>query len=451
MAKSNAKKHIAVIGAGWAGCSGAVELVKAGHQVSLFEASRSLGGRARSVHLHDLELDNGQHILLGAYQGCLSLMKELGVQEQDALLRLPLQMCYPNAELDHGMEFIAPRLPAPLHLLIALLKAKGLDKDDKLALARFSTTARWMGWRMHHDCSVIELLERFEQTPRLCRLMWIPLCVAALNTPPEHASAQVFLNVLRDSLGARRAASDMLIPKQDLSNIIPNATAQLLTRHGSQLHLASAVSALHQVGEQWHLEVNGKPHETAFDGIVLATHPENAKQILASSDLLASTDLAQCDFTYEAITTCYLQYAPEIKLARPLYALLDQAEQQRWGQFVFDRGQLHNAQAGLLAVVISSAQAALQRPHEQLANEIGAQLAHTLQMPQLAQAQWHQIITEKRATYACSPNLKRPLNQTQLPSLVLAGDYTANDYPATLETAVMSGKQAAQSLISNMK
>jgi squalene-associated FAD-dependent desaturase len=447
VAKAITKKHIAVIGAGWAGCSAAVELVKAGHQVSLFEASRSLGGRARSVHLHGLELDNGQHILLGAYQGCLSLMKELGVQEQDALLRLPLQMCYPNATLDQGMEFIAPRLPAPIHLLIALLKAKGLDTDDKLALARFSTTARWMGWRLHHDCSVIELLERFEQTPRLCRLMWIPLCIAALNTPPDRASAQVFLNVLRDSLGARRAASDMLIPKQDLSNIIPNATAQYLTQHGSQLHLGSAVSAMHQEGDHWQIEVNGMPHETTFDGIVLATHPENAKQILASSNLLAATDLEQCDFTYEAITTCYLQYVPEIKLARPFYALLDQAEQQRWGQFVFDRGQLHAEQAGLLAVVISSAQAALQRPHEQLANEICTQLAHELQMPQLAQAQWHKIITEKRATFTCSPYLIRPLNQTQIPTLALAGDYTASDYPATLETAVLSGKQAAQLLI----
>jgi squalene-associated FAD-dependent desaturase len=445
--KAISKKHFAVIGAGWAGCSAAVELVKAGHQVSLFEAARQLGGRARAVPLHGLELDNGQHILLGAYQGCLALMQELGIAEQDALLRLPLQMCYPNPTLDHGMEFIAPHLPAPLHLLIALLKAKGLDNDDKLALARFSTTARWMGWRLHQDCSVIELLERFDQTPRLCRLMWIPLCIAALNTPPDRASAQVFLNVLRDSLGARRAASDMLIPKLDLSNIIPNTVAQFLTRHQSQVHLASAVTSLRPLDSQWRIEVHDEPLEPLFDGVVLATHPEHARQILAKSELLEKTELANATFTYEAITTCYLQYTPELRLQRPFYALLDHPAENRWGQFVFDRGYLQTDQAGVLAVVISSASAALERSHDQIAHEISVQLAHELKLPQLAQATWHKIITEKRATFACSPNLTRPSNQTQLASLVLAGDYTASDYPATLETAVMSGKDAAKALV----
>jgi predicted NAD/FAD-binding protein len=124
---------IAVIGAGWAGCAAAVELANAGHRVTLFETARTLGGRARAVEIDGKQLDNGQHILLGAYKETLRLLKKIGVDSDASLMRLPLQMRYP-AGCD-GMDFVAPRLPAPLHLLVALLRTKGLIRDDKLATA----------------------------------------------------------------------------------------------------------------------------------------------------------------------------------------------------------------------------------------------------------------------------------------------------------------------------
>ena len=164
--------HYAVIGGGWAGCAAAVTLAAAGKRVSLFEAGKVLGGRARRVEIDGRTLDNGQHILLGAYSASLKLMKQVGVKPADAMLRLPLQMRYPSPD---GMDFVAPRLPSPLHLAVALLRAKGLERADKMALARFSTTARWMGWQLHQDCSVAELLERFVLTTRLIKLMWNPL------------------------------------------------------------------------------------------------------------------------------------------------------------------------------------------------------------------------------------------------------------------------------------
>src|SRR4051812_19425802 len=87
--------HIAVIGGGWAGCAAAVALAQAGKRVSLFEAARTLGGRARRVDIDGRMLDNGQHILLGAYRSTLSLMKTVGIAAERAMLRLPLQMRYP--------------------------------------------------------------------------------------------------------------------------------------------------------------------------------------------------------------------------------------------------------------------------------------------------------------------------------------------------------------------
>ena len=164
--------NVAVVGAGWAGCAAAVEASRRGHQVTLFERARTLGGRARVVELNGTLLDNGQHILLGAYRESLRLMQTVGIKATDAFLRLPLQMRY--APESGGMDFVAPRLPAPLHLLVALVRAKGLARADKLALARFSSTARWMDWQLHTDCTVAELLERFDQTERLNRLMWRP-------------------------------------------------------------------------------------------------------------------------------------------------------------------------------------------------------------------------------------------------------------------------------------
>ena len=170
----------AVIGAGWAGCAAAVELTRRGEQVTVIEAARTAGGRARRVEHEGHHLDNGQHILLGAYHDSLRLMKTVGIAPSQALQRLPLQMRYPAGT--DGMEFIAGRLPAPLHLLSALLTSRGLSVGDKLSLARFSSAARWMNWRLDIDCSVAELLERFEQTERLIQLMWRPLCISALNT-----------------------------------------------------------------------------------------------------------------------------------------------------------------------------------------------------------------------------------------------------------------------------
>ncbi|MES2934350.1 MAG: hydroxysqualene dehydroxylase HpnE [Pseudomonadota bacterium] len=443
MSKPKVKKHIAVIGAGWAGCAAAVELSGAGHRVSLLESARTLGGRARAVELNGKTLDNGQHILLGAYSETLRLMRAVGIDFDAALLRLPLQMRYPAGS--GGMDFIAPRLPAPLHLLVALLRASGLQRDDKMALARFSTTARWMDWRLNNDCSVSEILARFDQTARLTQLMWRPLCIAALNTPPERASAQVFLNVLRDSLGAKRAASDMLIPRVDLTALFPQHAAAFIEKAGGDIQCGVTVKAIRAQGAQWQLDINGATESTLFDGVVIATQAPHASALLDGL-----TDVQKLpDFDYEPITTCYLQYASEVRLEHAFFALIDDAASKQFGQFVFDRGQLDAAHAGLLAVVVSASGEAIELGHEALAAAIAQQLATVLQRAELNQPQWSKVITEKRATFACAPALQRPGNSTGLAGLVIAGDYTASDYPATLESAVRSGVGAAKLLLTN--
>ncbi|RSZ61007.1 FAD-dependent oxidoreductase [Massilia atriviolacea] len=429
---------VAVIGAGWAGCSAAVELARAGCKVTLFEAARTLGGRARAVEVQGRQLDNGQHILLGAYKESLRLMRAVGIDLRAAMLHLPLQMRYPKGS--GGMDFVAPRLPAPLHLALALLRADGLAWADKLSLARFSSTARWMDWRLHNDCSVSELLERYGQTERLIELMWRPLCLAALNTPPERASAQVFLAVLRDSLGAARASSDMLLPRLDLSALFPLAAAALIESKGGTVRSGAKVAALAPDQGRWRLG-----DADTFDAVVIATAPPAAASLLEQAGapgLAASLG----HFEYEPITTCYLQYPPATRLALPFYALRDNAASGHWGQFVFDRGQLDATQGGLFSVVISASGAASELGREALAQAVAEQLAQVLGRPELARPDWVQVISEKRATFACTPGLARPANATGLAGLALAGDYTASDYPATIESAVRSGVAAARLL-----
>ncbi len=132
-----------------------------------------------------------------------------------------------------------------------------------------------------------------------------------------------------------------------------------------------------------------------------------------------------------------------MRLAAPLFALKEHTESAHWGQFVFDRGQLDPTQSGLLAVVISASTQLIGLELSALAQAIAQQLAEAFQRTELATPEWSWVVTEKRATFACTPDLRRPANETALKHLWLAGDYTAGDYPATIEGAVRSGLQAA--------
>lgn len=432
---------VAVIGAGWAGCAAAVELSRRGAKVTLFEATRMAGGRARRIDYHGQSLDNGQHILLGAYRDTLRLMGTVGLEPARSLLRLPLQMRY--ADGDDGMDLVAPRLPAPVHLIAGVLRAKGLSFADKLALARFASAARWMGWQLDVDCTVSALLERFDQTERLIALMWRPLCIAALNTPPERASARVFLAVLRDSLGAARSASDMLLPRVDLSALFPDAAVTWLEKQGGTVRLGARVERIERGPDAWEI-VADKPSGGSFAHAVVATAPAQAIPLLDHIDAALAATL---DFAYEPITTCYLQYPPATRLPVPMLALREDPEHGRWGQFVFDRGQLDPAQAGLLAVVISASGPAIEQGADSLARSVAIQLAGSLHMPVLAAPLWAKAVTEKRATFSCIPDLQRPSNATAHRGLWLAGDYTAGAYPATIEGAVRSGLAVAAQIL----
>lgn len=429
------KKTVAVIGAGWAGCAAAVELAEAGVSVSLFESLPVPGGRARRITTDGRILDNGQHILLGAYKASLSIMQKVGVNPRTAFLRLPLQIRYPPQTGD--MSLVAANLPAPLHLVLALFRAKGLETADRMALARFISAARWMGWKLNEDCPVTTLLERFGQTPRLYSLLWRPLCIAALNTLPEQASAQIFLNILHDSIGATRKASDMLIPRQDLSALFPEKAVTFIRQRGGNFIGGHTVRSLGRADGKW--RVDGQ----LFDTVVIATPPSAASALIrreTETTLFDSLD-------FEPIHTCYFGYAPTVRLPGPFFALKENAASKNFGQFVFDRGWLNPEWAGILAVVISASSSLEGITRLDLENATARQLAAAFGKPALTKPQWRCTVSERQAAFICLPALVRPHTQSGIPGLVFAGDYIHSSYPGTLEAAVRSGIRAAACIL----
>ena len=226
LSRGTAAPRVAVVGAGYAGMAAAVTLARRGARVTVFESGPVPGGRARRVVTGDHSLDNGQHILVGAYGTLFALMREVGVPA-GAVLRIPLELRYAD-----GFALRAFYLPAPLGLAAGLLAARGLPWRERVGAVRFMRTLRRHGFRLEADCSVSELLARHAQDGRIGHYLWRPLCVSALNTPPELASARVFLAVLRDTLGGEAEASDLVLPCVDLSRLFPEpAAAWLRQRH----------------------------------------------------------------------------------------------------------------------------------------------------------------------------------------------------------------------------
>jgi squalene-associated FAD-dependent desaturase len=420
-------RRVAVIGAGWAGLAAAVTLVEGGAAVELFEASRHLGGRARRVTVEGLELDNGQHILIGAYAETLRLMRAVGVDPERALLRLPLELRSAS-----GFRLRAANLPPPFHLLVGLLRAGGIGFGDRLAAVRLVAAHRRRAYRLARDATVRVWLEEERQPDAVRAVLWEPLCIAALNTPVARASAQVFLNVLRDAIEGGRGASDLLLPRVDLGALFPEPAARCVESLGGLIRLGAPVRRIDPTPEGFRLD-NG---ETRFSHVLVAAAPQHAGPLLAHLPGLTPLADRLARIEYEPIHTCYLQYPGTVALPFPMVGF-----QGGHAQWVFDRGAL-SGHSGLIACVLSGAGAHESLAQEELAAALHAELAHAL--PGLPAPSWCRVIAEKRATFSCRLGLDRPSNATPIPRLLLAGDYTASDYPATLEAAVRSGVAAAR-------
>jgi squalene-associated FAD-dependent desaturase len=424
---------IAIVGAGWAGMAAAVAATDAGHHATVFEAARVVGGRARAVEgtLPDgtaLTLDNGQHILIGAYSETLALMRKVGVVVEQALLRQPLTLQFPD-----GLGLALPAWPSPLDAATGILCARGWSWADKWSLMRTASGWQLQGFVCPPQTTVADLCTGL--TTVVMQTLIEPLCVSALNTPAPRASGAVFLRVLKDSLFGGSGSSNLLLPRTDLGALFPQAACSWLQQRSGAVQCGVRAHGLRPstVAGRWHL------NDAEFDAVVWATSASNAA--------LALVEYAQADpetianpmrnwaataqrLEYEPIATVYA-YAPGARLAQPMLALRSDP-QVAPAQFVFDRGQL-GGPSGLLAFVVSASTGERDALQAQVLQQAQSQMGLTLQGVQ--------TIVEKRATFACTPGLQRPVARIA-PGLVACGDYVEGPYPATLEGAVRSGQNA---------
>jgi hydroxysqualene dehydroxylase len=420
-------KSLAVVGAGWAGLAAAVRATEAGHHVTLFDMAPQPGGRARAVEHDGVALDNGQHILIGAYRETLALMRTVGADPGALFDRRPLALTDPQ-----GRGLALPRGPAVPAFVRAVLAQRAWLLSERLALLAAAARWRLSGFRADPQQTVADLVRALPERARTTLIE--PLCVAALNTPSSQASAQVFLRVLRDALFSGPGAADLLLPRAPLSALLPTPATRWLQQHGAELRWTARVQRIEPAADAgWRVDGD------SFDAVLLACSAHEAARL--AQPVAAGWAQTAAAFDYEPIVTVYLQ-SPGAHLPSPMVAL--HAGPEAPAQFAFDLGALDRSGArnGLFAFVVSGARAWVEAG-------LDATAQATLRQAQAAFSSitWQVLrtIAERRATFLCRPGLARPPAHVA-PALAAAGDYIDGPYPATLEGAVRSALKALETL-----
>jgi squalene-associated FAD-dependent desaturase len=407
-----------------------------------------VGGRARSQSIllggHPLALDNGQHLLIGAYHRVLALRHTVQAAP-DTLERHRLFL-----ESTRGISLRTDRWPGRLGLLEGLLHARGLNAGERLRLIGLIGRLppdQDNAWAP--DLTVDHWLHQMSQPVRLIEQLWRPLCVGALNTPMEQACARTFARVLRDSFRGGPRDSDLLIPRGPLGEVWPAPAHRWLIEHGAQVRLGVTAKALqaHAHGK-WVLEVQAGERLHARHLILALPAPQTAR-VLAAGGLHPSESASLLqrlnDIRLTPIATLWMGWTALLSLPR-MVALNERPE--RPGQWLFDRRDaLANSSLQSLASVVVSAPDQHWEDPERLKQAVIRQVGEELDLPEPDAVR---VIIERRATPACTPD--RPRFEVDAlqgfgPGVWLAGDWVWHTYPGTLEGAVRSGETAAERVL----
>ncbi|NOY67818.1 MAG: NAD(P)-binding protein [Gammaproteobacteria bacterium] len=437
----NRTPDITIAGGGWSGIAAAVKLTSEGYQVKLIEASPELGGRARSINVNGMRLDNGQHILLGAYDKTLELIRLLKLKESDLFSRKPLNLKV--CTQDSYFQIRASRLPSPLHMLPALLFAKGLTKKEKVTISRLWVKMTLKGFKLNEDTSVSDYLKSHWQSENTIKLFWEPLCIGALNTHTKIASTQIFLTILKKSFTRSNKFSDVLLPKHCLSDIMPTPAAEYINKNNGQVSTNERLQEISIENNAIH-NITTSKGTYPVDHLVLATPYQQTLKLLSPVHNQTTLLKQLQQFTAEPITTLYLQYPDTVQIENDMIGLADTHT-----QWLIDRKSC--GQPGLIAAIISSSGDHTSMNKATLTQVIISEIKECF--PDWPEPQHTQLIREKNATFCCHRGINhlRPKSGNIGQNIWLAGDYVDTGLPATIEGAVSSGFECAEKLIHSIK
>ena len=402
-----------VIGAGLAGLAAASKLAARGAQVTLYEAAGQAGGRCRSYFdpTFDGVIDNGNHLVLSGNQAIHAYLGRIGAT---ANLSGPVHALFDFADLKSGARWTLKPNDGPLPWWIgsAARRVPGTSPRDYAAYARLLFAGRRKRVGEVMPCT----------GPLWHRLMH-PFLLAALNTEPCDASAQLAGAVLKETLVKGGRAYRPRIATPTLAAAFIDPALDFLKAHGTDVRFNERLRALTFGGQvAAALEFHDATIPLARqDAVILAVPPWVAKDLVPK----LSTPLQ-----FRSIVNAHFKFPAPLGVPAILGVIGGTAE---WIFSFADR----------ISVTVSAADAIVDKDRDELADILWADVARALEIP-AALPKW-QIVKEKRATFAATPaqDTLRPASKTHWRNFFLAGDWTATGLPATIEGAVRSGEAAA--------
>jgi hydroxysqualene dehydroxylase len=399
---------VAVVGGGLAGLAAALDLADAGQEVTLYEARPTLGGAVQTLPEREGDPepppDNGQHIALGCFTEYLRFLDRIGEGGSYLRTRLGLPVFGENGRA----ATIAPSLPA-------LLRYSHVPLRDRARLP--VTTLRLRSAHSHPNETFGQLLRRMGETDTSIECFWDVFIRPALNLPADEVDAAAGLFTVRTALLGPRGNSDLILPTKPLGWMHGDAAGRAL---GDQVRLERRVETL---------------DELDADAIVLAVPPRESARLLGEPEPVLEDS---------PIVSVHLWFDEPI-LDVPLAALL--GTDAHW---VFDRGRLlgraPRAVGQYLTVVSSGVPELLEVRGRALVERIAGQLTERLGEAELL---WSRVSREPYATIALRPGVSRPGVETARPNVARAGTWTDTGWPATMESAIRSGRRAAQHILSS--
>ncbi len=435
---------VLIIGGGFAGLAAAVDLAEQGTQVLLLERRNFLGGRAYSFpdKITGDTIDNGQHLMMGCYHHTLNFLHKIGASHKVKFQSNPRVDFLSEAE-GHA-SFACPALPAPLHLLVGLSRLKTIGWKDRINALRVGLALKTMNGNRARlaDITVREWLNELGQSARIQSRFWDLLALATLNEAPELASADMFARVLEQAFMHAKQDSTMVIARVGLSDLYTTDAVKFIEARGGEVKMQAGVKTIDFENNRA-VGVTLTNGERIAAATIISAVPYFMLKDMLAPELLAAHFPAVAEFKSAPIVSINLWYDEPVTELE-FVGLLDSPI-----EWVFNKnaiaGDMHK-QRQHLALVISGAHQAAPQPKEDLIEMATTEMKRFFPNARHQQPSHAYVIKEQHATisHTVGTARKRPAQKTPLANFFLAGDWTATDLPATIESAVWSGQECAR-------